>query len=505
LFSNILWSTSGALVNALAGLVTLPFLVSRLGTESYGLWTLIVAVSGYIMALELGVTTALGRLIAGYRAEDEIGKINIALSTAMVLLLGTFLLACIATWVGVGIFFAAFEIPQERSSDVLHALLLSAFFAAAAIPASIGGAILWGYERFDLIHLLDNPIVILRTALTLWLIDTNSTLVELVLIVVTTSGAGFLLRAALCLWVEPRLSLRAQYFSQREVRSIFAFGFWYSVLSTTKTVLPQIAPLIVGGTLGNSAVTHYAVPRQLVTYSNWLIVAANQAAIPRATLLFFADRKSEQEQLFILGGKLSLGLALYLLGGFVLFSTSFLSLWQPTIAGDVYYLLLILMLGEVLPMAQWTTHSVILGLGQHRLLAVLGVAEGLFLAALCLVIVPRFGLVGVGITVAVVGFTFRGLFQMLYGCNLLGISPASYAHAVILPLVPVMLTIALAFWAVAAVPQPTTWFGLILAGAFYSACFLAVVMPLVFGWRKVGEILGRALKGNPTDVSRHVP
>src|SRR4051794_40119292 len=53
LFSNILWSTSGALVNALAGLVTLPFLVSRLGTESYGLWTLIVAVSGYIMALEL--------------------------------------------------------------------------------------------------------------------------------------------------------------------------------------------------------------------------------------------------------------------------------------------------------------------------------------------------------------------------------------------------------------------------------------------------------------------
>jgi hypothetical protein len=136
---------------------------------------------------------------------------------------------------------------------------------------------------------------------------------------------------------------------------------------------------------------------------------------------------------------------------------------------------------------------------------VLGVAESLFLAALCLVIAPRFGLVGVGVTVAVVGFTFRGLFQMLYGCNLLDVPPASYAHAVILPLVPVMLAIAIAFWAVAAVPQPTTWFGLILAGALYSTGFLAVVTPLLFGWRKVGEILSRALRGNATDVSRHVP
>src|SRR6186997_1166730 len=85
---NIVLNISSALLNAVCGFIILPFLIAQLGREAYGFWTLIVATVGYFLVLDLGVSGAIGRLIAAHRAKDDIEAINRVFTTTLVLLCG---------------------------------------------------------------------------------------------------------------------------------------------------------------------------------------------------------------------------------------------------------------------------------------------------------------------------------------------------------------------------------------------------------------------------------
>src|SRR3954451_23118341 len=85
---NVLANTVSTALNAFCGFLILPFLISKLGRDTYGFWTLIVASAGYFLVLDFGVSGAVGRLVAGHRSKDDIRNVNVVISTTAVLLLG---------------------------------------------------------------------------------------------------------------------------------------------------------------------------------------------------------------------------------------------------------------------------------------------------------------------------------------------------------------------------------------------------------------------------------
>src|SRR5438445_9695240 len=80
---NICWNWAGMAANMVAGFVIAPFLVSRLGETSYGLWILIASLSGYFQFLDLGVRGSVGRNMAFYRAKGDQAGINAILNSAL--------------------------------------------------------------------------------------------------------------------------------------------------------------------------------------------------------------------------------------------------------------------------------------------------------------------------------------------------------------------------------------------------------------------------------------
>src|SRR5918996_2457102 len=85
---NVVANTLSTALNAFCGFLILPFLVSRLGRDTYGFWVLIVATAGYFLVLDFGVSGAVGRLVAGHKSKNDIRAINIVISTTAILLLG---------------------------------------------------------------------------------------------------------------------------------------------------------------------------------------------------------------------------------------------------------------------------------------------------------------------------------------------------------------------------------------------------------------------------------
>lgn len=464
-----------------AGFLVMPFLVGRLGLESYGIWILIGSLSGYFGLLDLGVATAVGRLVASYRAKEDIGAINRVISTATILLIGIMFLCAIATLIALWIFPRVFAIPQTLANDVSLAIAIVGLNLGISFPGYVFSAIIWGHSRFDLQSLIDVPATLLRTAATFVLLADQWKLTTLASITLTISVGSIVCKALICAKIEPRLKYRLSLFDKNYVREIYSFGIWMSLLGISRTLIPQIPLAIIGNQLSAAAVTSFVIARQLVAYANSLSITATQVMAPQAAALHALNDRAGQAKMFFLGGRYSTAIALTFAAATYLFCSPFLSLWQPLIPGTVFGLTVILMLGEVLPMSQWSTYSIIVGAKRHRLLAILALVEAVAVSVSVWLVLPIWGLVGVCVCLAVAGTLTRGLVPWLYGCYLLDASIGAYCLSVFARVSCAIVAPVILFLYVTKLVQPNSWPNLsVLAIAFVgltSIFVLAIAMP----------------------------
>jgi O-antigen/teichoic acid export membrane protein len=210
-----------------------------------------------------------------------------------------------------------------------------------------------------------------------------------------------------------------------------------------------------------------------------MMVSATTAVAPHAAVYHFSSEREKQQQLFLLGGRYTFALSLFVLGGAVLFGSELLSLWQGAPQPEEYRLLLILMAGEVIPLSQWITYNMIVSMGVHRRLAIFGILEALSVLALSVLLVRVQGLEGVAIAVATAGLLFRGILQLRYGCRLVSISSWRYVQSVFLPILlwsgPAFLVIALyRLWV-----TPDSWVMLGLSSALYAGVYGLSLLPVL--------------------------
>jgi len=489
---NITTNTAGVVVNMLSGLLVMPYLIQTLGSSTYGLWILIGTLTGYFGVLDLGVSAALGRLIAAHRARGELEQVNAVMSTACALLMTVFLVVCLATGVVLVVFPLLFAVPADHATDVNYSLILVGVTFAMTFPGSIFMGFLWGHERFDLQNAVDIPTLILRTVLSMTMVSTSRPLTSLGLIVFGVTALSIVARMILCFSLEPGLQVSWRHVRASKVRQIFSIGGWMSVISLSRTLIPQIAPTLVGVRLGNAAVTTFTVARQLVSYTNIFSNSATQVLAPRAIAAHATQSVKMQMQLFIEGGKFAYALTLFFCGGLFCLGLPFIHWWQHGLQDAAYVPLLVLMLGESLPMSQWLTYSVLLGANRQGMLGVLAVIEGAISFPLITAFMQGRGISGVCIGVALSGFLTRGVVQWLYGCRLLKVSVGAYARRVFVPVtLAAALPIAALYFATVAV-APESFRAILLLGGGYSVVYVATVGWTLLGYSRLKRLMTSA-------------
>jgi O-antigen/teichoic acid export membrane protein len=488
---NVGLNTLSTLVNALTGFLTLPFLIGQLGVERYGLWVLVVGVTGYFLLLDFGISGAVGRLVAGCRARDDRAGLDAVLSTTFGLLLLVGGVVALATLAVPGLFAWIFDVPPAARADVTRALIIVGFSSALYFPAATFYGYLWGSERFDLHNLVEIPVLVGRTATIFLVMTRDSSLTDLAIAVSAWTIAGYLGRAAMCFRIDPTLRIVPTRWSRAVVHEVFAFGGWFGLLVFIRQTMPQVATFVIGHGLGSTAVTVFTVPRLLAAYSNWFMMSATQALAPRAAALHSGGRHDDQRALYVGGGRWAYALALFFAAGLVVLGAPLLAVWQPHDQQTEYQILVILMAGEILPMSQWMTYNALVGMGRHRRLVGYGIAEIAAILVGSALVMPVHGLVGVAAVVAAAGFLFRGVLQLSYGGRVLGVRAGDYVRQVYLPVtiaatLPVALTAAL----VAGV-EPDGWIGVFACGAAFGLAYWATLLPVLAGRDRMAGIRAR--------------
>jgi O-antigen/teichoic acid export membrane protein len=464
--------------------------VRHLGDTVYGLWILIASLTGYFSVLDLGISGSLARNLAVHRSHGDVPGMNRLLSTALAILLGVALLVFLATLGVLIVFFQIFDVPTDQVSAVEAAVLLIGINIALSFPLGIFSGILWAYERFDLQNRIDIPTVILRAALSVWCVKRGDGLLALAIVTLATSLAQGSLKAIQCFQIEPHLRFSQRLLDAQAGRTLFGYGIWYFLLSLSRTIGPQLSPTLVGNRLGAAVVTALRIPMQLTTYANTFLIAGTQVLTPLATAQHASSRREDQQRLFLEGGRFALLMALAFLTLFGFLGEPLIRLWIGWDYAYTWTFLMILALGELLPMSQWISYSVILGMGKHKPMALMSVAENIAMAILVWLLVDSHGLVGVSLAIAIPGALSRGLFQLWYACRIVGVSPWTYLRRTILPTLVLSVPSAalLAGWTWWF--PVTNWWQLIVAGLLYTAACLATAGLGLIGVAGCKQILG---------------
>src|SRR5207248_8763907 len=190
-----------------------------------------------------------------------------------------------------------------------------------------------------------------------YFIGTGHGLVALALVTLLTGVAGSVAKAWLSFRVEPGLRVAAGNVSRAAFRGLSAYGVWLFVLSVTRLLIQQVNPVLIGARLAPAMITRYSIATRLVGYATALLVSGTGVMTPVAATLHAQGSSQTQRALFVRGSAYCTLIALFFLTGFVLLGRPFISLWMGPRLDDAWPPLVILALGETLPMAQCMTWS----------------------------------------------------------------------------------------------------------------------------------------------------
>jgi len=128
---------------------SVPLALHYLGKEQFGLWALAQQIVGYLMLLDLGVSSAVSRFIADRKDEVNSGSYGSLLLTGAIVFAIQGGLIAIA---GVAFSFfapALFAVPDHLAGDFRNVLTIITFLAGLSVALRSLGAPLWAFQRLD--------------------------------------------------------------------------------------------------------------------------------------------------------------------------------------------------------------------------------------------------------------------------------------------------------------------------------------------------------------------
>jgi O-antigen/teichoic acid export membrane protein len=397
IFSN--WA-SFALNLAVAFLLS-PFLVHSLGDSGYGLWVLVLSVTGYMGLLDTGLRISIVKHTAESNARGDFETLNRVLFTGLSLYGSLSLIVVLLSLGAAAIFDNLFNVAAADMATGRLLVFIAGVNVALSLPLGVFGGLLAGLQRYDLLNRATILVLLARTAAVVVAVSSGYGVLTLGLIHVISQvlNAGLLLYYAKRQF--PQLDLRPRKLEGPTVRNLYAYSGYIVLNNIAMFLLFYSGEVLVGAFIGTAAVTSYAIARSLVQYLSTIIGSMTQVFHPYASDQHERGNANAVAQALIVGTKTSLLIALPIGAAYLLVGPTFIKLWMgPAYEHSAGLILALLTVPQIVWLSQSTAGNVLLGIGKHRLVTTVNLVTGIAGIAIGLVLVSYFGAAGVALGMA---------------------------------------------------------------------------------------------------------
>jgi len=287
---NTVYNLIGQGAPMLVAFFAIPLLINGLGTERFGVLTLVWMVIGYFGLFDLGMGRALTKLVAEKLGEGEVQEIPALVWTALFLmmllgLVGTLAVILLSPWLVT----TALKIPETLQVETLDAFKLLATSIPVVISIAGLGGILAAQQRFDLINGIRIPMGVFTFLGPLLVLPFSKSLFSVVAVLVAGRLLAWLIHLLLCFAVMP--ALRCGIILRRTaVRPLISFGSWMTVTNIVGPLMVYLDRFLIGALMSSIYVAYYATPYEVVSNLGLISGALVGVLFPAFAASFMQDR-----------------------------------------------------------------------------------------------------------------------------------------------------------------------------------------------------------------------
>ncbi|MBA3944438.1 MAG: oligosaccharide flippase family protein [Herpetosiphonaceae bacterium] len=421
---NILVNLGGRGVLILLSLLTTPILVHHLGNDGYGVYILAVTVGGFLGLLDLGLTPAVIMLVSRYwhrQAYDETQKV---ISTAFTLFLGIgvvggAMVAMLVPWMVVGLL----HVPLALRDAARFALWLSTGTFILNMWLSVFNAIPAALERYDLLAIRNVGLsLIINGAMGIYALNGGG-LKGLMAISTLGSAIGLILFYQTSRALLPQIRFRPG-FDRVMFHQLGSFSAFRFIGNIGGILTFRFDIFAIGAILGANAVGLYAIPMNLTSKVNAILVEFAAPMFPHMSKL--KDSNGVLRTLFLRASRVMSLVATPILGTLFVFSDLILRYWIGGTQGQVVAqeagLAMRLLLASFFVQSLATVPAIFCeAMGKPHINNGFSAVSAFIHIPLVLILVPRFGITGAGLALFLNSFTQTVTFIVYTSRRLAGI------------------------------------------------------------------------------------
>ncbi|MEE1230225.1 MAG: oligosaccharide flippase family protein [Phascolarctobacterium sp.] len=420
---GILISYLNIVLHAVIGFAYVPILLHYIGKSEYGLYQLIGSFIAYFSIMDFGLTAAVVRFYAKYKAlQDQIKMENIlafamrayGVITALMLVSGVGFYFYLPS-----IFAKSMTVAEIESAKQLFILLL--FNIVVTISTMIFRAVINAHEKFLFLKGLETIQLVLQPLLVVLVLQKLPSAMAVAMVQTLLNVALIAARMYYC-FQKLHIKIRYHYWDAELFDDFKKLALSVFAVTLIDQVFFKTNQVILGIVSGTVAVAVYSIASLIYMNYMALSTAISGVYLPHITELIAQQAPvSKLSDLFIRIGRLQFFLLALVASGFVIFGKQFIKMWAGESFIDAYFITLLIIIPFTIDLIQNIGLAIMQAQNRYDFRAKVYCAMGILNLFLAIPLAIKHGGIGCAFATGLAMFLGNGLIMNWYYVKVTGL------------------------------------------------------------------------------------
>jgi O-antigen/teichoic acid export membrane protein len=504
---NTVSSYGRDIVDTVAFLVLIPFIIKTLGKEVFGLWSLIWAFLAIFELADLGSAASVVKYVADARGRHDHEQLRKIVCT----LFWSYVVQGTVVMLGIGLsllfFNRLFQIPPDQERTAHAVLLILGVRSALYLPLGMFRGVLVGFQKMAVANAYKVVASLLYLASVVLVLAWTPDIRALAVVNAVTGLLPMFAMMVHCRFLIPGFSLSLRNFERSLVLELSSFSLYFSLVQVAGMIATRSDAMVIKLFLPLETVGIYSIGMRLSEKASMFCSHLTRALTPVFAELHGAGEQANMRAAHYLGTKLTVAFAAPLLAGLALLAEPLIVAWT----GPDFL--------PAVPVCWWLTAAAMVGLvhantvnvlsmsGHHRRVALTVFGGQILNLVLSLILIHPLGIVGVSMATFIAAVPTYVIFIEVFAGRLQGRSLWHFYRSTVLPSVVPVLVMAAVFFAVRRSWHLTTLVDVAILEIFGIAVFAAVYWVVGFHAKERAYFKDKVLRGlrgrATTDAENH--
>lgn len=400
--------------NAIAGLLYTPWMISCIGADDYGLYTLALSVINFFL-IDFGLGEAVSRFLSKYKAEGDRDRAAEFLGVAYKLY---FLIALVILIILVIIFlfvdsiYAGLTASQLNTFKLLYAIV--AAYSVISFPFLSFDGVLISNELFVALNLCTFLQKVCTVGLIIIALLRGMGVVSLVLVNALTVLAFIVVKLLIIVKkTDTKVTFRTS--DKVLVQEVIGFSGWTTVVHLCGRVIFSIMPSILAAVSNTWEVALFGLASSLEGYVYQVANALSNMFMPKVSrIVSHNGSPSELQDLVERVGRIQVFIIGLLFVGFISVGREFVECWVGVEYSMLFPCVILLILPSLLELPQLVANTAVSAVGAMRQKAFAYLAMAAVNLVLGIALSLLFGSLGASVSICVAYFVRTFGMDVLY-------------------------------------------------------------------------------------------